>query len=355
MKVSSDVSDVSKSIKNSVGGGSGHIINIWLRKNGANVPNTDTRVDINQNTPFSVAAWDFMVDLSANDTIQLVWSANTTSVRLFSEPAGVINPAIPSLIVTVMQVMNTQIGPTGPVGAASTVTGPTGPQGIQGLTGPTGPQGIQGLTGPTGPQGTASTVTGPTGANGEITWNDLQNILVTSQDPSSYHQIQYSNNLQYVTTMNSTGFKSVVPEPFYPPKFLLQGVYIDYKGIIYNRSSVEESYETISDPTAVLDFKYNNLYFDTSANCVVTLPAIGPSFPLNHDGFYIQFRRTISTSQPITFNVASGSGNLIVGIDEVISSSGTSGSYIWPVGSVSRKFTAATINNVSYWFINNYA
>jgi hypothetical protein len=89
------------------------IVNIWLRKNGLNIPSTDTKVSITANDKYSVAAWDFMLDLSANDYIELVCSSTKLDSWLVAEPAllGAINPAIPSLIVTVMQVMNTQIGP----------------------------------------------------------------------------------------------------------------------------------------------------------------------------------------------------------------------------------------------------
>ena len=173
---------------NTGGGGSGNTVNIWLRKNGSNVPDSDTKLTVPSNAPFVVAAWNFVLKLVAGDYVELVWSTDNANIRMEAEAATGSAPAIPSLILTATQIMNTQLGPTGPTGNTGATgptgsngtngpTGPTGAQGIQGnvgATGPTGPTGAQGIqgnvgpTGPTGAQGTQGIVgpTGPTGANG---------------------------------------------------------------------------------------------------------------------------------------------------------------------------------------------
>lgn len=132
-----------------------------------------------------------------DDYVELFWTAESTQVAIATIDATGTIPTSPGVILTVVQVMYTQLGPTGPTGiigptggigptgptgptgADSTVAGPTGPTGSTGLTGPTGPTGADstvpgptgpagstGLTGPTGPTGAASTVAGPTGPTG---------------------------------------------------------------------------------------------------------------------------------------------------------------------------------------------
>jgi len=85
------------------GGGSGDTVNIWLSKNGAPVPDSNTRVTITSSTKYVVAAWNFFVDASAGDFYQITWSTDNTNIKMEHEPAGV-HPAIPSVILTVNQI-----------------------------------------------------------------------------------------------------------------------------------------------------------------------------------------------------------------------------------------------------------
>ena len=90
------------------GGGSGITINIWLAKNGVAVEDTNTKVIVNNNNPYFVAAWNFFVNVNANDYYQLMWSADNANVKLEHE-AGTgsgasRHPSIPSVILTVNQV-----------------------------------------------------------------------------------------------------------------------------------------------------------------------------------------------------------------------------------------------------------
>jgi hypothetical protein len=90
------------------GGGSGNTVNIWLAKNGTALEDTNTKVIVNTNNPYYVAAWNFFVNASANDYYQIMWSADTTTVKLEAEPGtgsgANRHPSIPSVIVTVNQV-----------------------------------------------------------------------------------------------------------------------------------------------------------------------------------------------------------------------------------------------------------
>jgi hypothetical protein len=99
--------------------GSTAVIEIWLRKNGINVPDSATIVSIQGTNAETVPAWNFMLSLNANDYIELMWRTDDIDLLILYEPLTSIRPAIPSLIITVQQVMNTQIGPTGPTGASN--------------------------------------------------------------------------------------------------------------------------------------------------------------------------------------------------------------------------------------------
>ena len=80
---------------------------IWLRKNGVNMLNSNTGLDIqNQNHKY-VGAWNFVESLIAGDYLELVWYVNGgASAQLIAEAAGPTNGGvgIPSVIVTMTQI-----------------------------------------------------------------------------------------------------------------------------------------------------------------------------------------------------------------------------------------------------------
>lgn len=86
------------------GGGNGNTVQIWLAKNGVAVPNSNTKIDVTTNAPQQVAAWNFFVKLKKNDYVQLMWSANTSSMQILANSAVSPAPAIPSAIVTMNQI-----------------------------------------------------------------------------------------------------------------------------------------------------------------------------------------------------------------------------------------------------------
>jgi hypothetical protein len=166
---------------------------IWLRKNGANLADTNSHYDVpdKQGSAYSseVFTVNFVLQLAASDYIQVYWQTATTNVQLETLAASGGYPRTPSIIFTATQVMYTNLGPTGSVGptgptgstgtsitgptgptgstgAASTVAGPTGPTGAAGNNGAVGPTGPTGDIGPTGPTGAVSSVAGPTGPTG---------------------------------------------------------------------------------------------------------------------------------------------------------------------------------------------
>jgi hypothetical protein len=134
------------------------IINIWIKKNGSNVPDTDGQINIPTRTGGNITSWNYLLNLNAGDYIEFYIKCLTSSNVSLSRFAAVgtppnDSPESPSIIVTYMQAAYN--GPTG-------ATGSMGDTGATGATGATGPQGIQGITGQTG-------ATGATGATGSFT------------------------------------------------------------------------------------------------------------------------------------------------------------------------------------------
>lgn len=90
-------------------GGSSSNMSIWLRKNGANVPDSTTDFILQGSSARYVAAWNFFVPVACTtqcDYYELVWSAENATTSLLYVPPQLLpdRPAIPSLIVTVNQV-----------------------------------------------------------------------------------------------------------------------------------------------------------------------------------------------------------------------------------------------------------
>jgi len=73
---------------------------IWIRKNGSNISDSATSVQLVGNGAHYVAAWNFFVNAAAGDYFQLMWYSPDANVRLHAEPAFGVVPGIPSLIVT---------------------------------------------------------------------------------------------------------------------------------------------------------------------------------------------------------------------------------------------------------------
>jgi len=89
---------------------------IWLRKNGVDVPHSNSRFGLparkNPGDPFhSIGALNLFVEMSSTDYVQLMWCATSTDVSLaeYPAPTGPVRPEIPSAIVT-MSFVSTPLG-----------------------------------------------------------------------------------------------------------------------------------------------------------------------------------------------------------------------------------------------------
>ena len=85
-------------------GGSAQTVDIWLRKNELNVTSTNTKVNVQANAGFLVAAWNYFIKLNAGDYIELMWATTSTAITLHAAPANTIHPDTPSIILTINQV-----------------------------------------------------------------------------------------------------------------------------------------------------------------------------------------------------------------------------------------------------------
>jgi hypothetical protein len=95
----------STQIINTAGGA--HDIWIWLRKNGTDVPDSATQLRIEGNNTEAVAAWNFLIDLTAGQYFELMWEVSDTSVSLWHDAGTAVHPAIPSIILTVTDNIST--------------------------------------------------------------------------------------------------------------------------------------------------------------------------------------------------------------------------------------------------------
>jgi hypothetical protein len=81
-------------------------VSVWLAKDGVNVADSCTDLDLNNNNARSVAAWNWLVNPTvANTYYQIYWSSSDTNLSIFAEGTRInpTRPAIPSVILTVTQ------------------------------------------------------------------------------------------------------------------------------------------------------------------------------------------------------------------------------------------------------------
>ena len=90
---------------NKSGGGSGNVF-IWYRVNGVDAANSATSVTLAGSSSAAVAAWNFVINLSAGDYFELVWSTSDTNCEIQAAAASGPVPAIPSVILTVTDNIN---------------------------------------------------------------------------------------------------------------------------------------------------------------------------------------------------------------------------------------------------------
>lgn len=88
------------------GGAGFSTVEVWLKKNGVNVPETNTSLNIPQSGGKSVAAWNFLIQPDSGDYYELAWYSEDEDVEMwFSEESeDPDRPAIPSVILSVVEI-----------------------------------------------------------------------------------------------------------------------------------------------------------------------------------------------------------------------------------------------------------
>ena len=86
--------------------GGGDNVDIWIQINGTNVADTNTRIALTGGNAKQVAAWNFLIQLSAGQYVELCWSSPSTAVQLHAEGPQVTptRPGIPSIIASLVMV-----------------------------------------------------------------------------------------------------------------------------------------------------------------------------------------------------------------------------------------------------------
>ena len=106
-----------------------HDANVWLKKNGTNIPDTDTKLSI-QNKHGSINGYglmtvNFVLSLAAGDYIEMFWAATNTSISIQSEPAGTtpVTPSVPGVVFTAVNAPHIGIGYAGVASTTSMTIG----------------------------------------------------------------------------------------------------------------------------------------------------------------------------------------------------------------------------------------
>jgi hypothetical protein len=91
----------------------GQDVDIWFRKNGTNIDNSNSRFHLSQRKSAGdpshlIAAMNFFVSLAANDYVEIMWRTTSTDVSIehFGTSTSPTRPAVPSAIVTMSFVSN---------------------------------------------------------------------------------------------------------------------------------------------------------------------------------------------------------------------------------------------------------
>lgn len=74
---------------------------IWARVNGVNVADSAGQIRIKDNNSESIAAWNWVLRMNANDYFEIMWEVDDTSIQIINFAATGVHPLVPSVILTV--------------------------------------------------------------------------------------------------------------------------------------------------------------------------------------------------------------------------------------------------------------
>jgi hypothetical protein len=94
----------SAQLKKTSGGGATQIY-IWIKKNGSNLPDSNTVLTLANNGDLVVAAWNLFLQLNAGQYVELFWYATAATIELHYNATPVVGlPEIPSVIATINRI-----------------------------------------------------------------------------------------------------------------------------------------------------------------------------------------------------------------------------------------------------------
>jgi hypothetical protein len=71
-------------------------VNIWIRRNGALYPDTNTTLALTGSNTVLLAGWSYILALNAGDYVEIAWESPDTTVTLTAVPATAGPPARPA-------------------------------------------------------------------------------------------------------------------------------------------------------------------------------------------------------------------------------------------------------------------
>lgn len=91
---------------NKLQGGTIEYISLWFRKNGIDLPWSNTDVSMANNNEFVVEALNYITYMDDNDYLEILWSSTSDQMQMKSLPPQInpTRPGTPSIIVTLTQV-----------------------------------------------------------------------------------------------------------------------------------------------------------------------------------------------------------------------------------------------------------
>ena len=188
------------------GGGTGETVDVWLKKNGTSIPDSNTKYLVPSNLDYNVSSLDFLLDLTAGDYIEIAWATDNTNIIAEYDAAAAPHPATPSIIVNAFQVTYAVQGTQGVQGVQG-VQGLQGPQGTQGLQGVQGLQGISGTTGQNSTISTSSNTLSVTSAT--TTYTALAGIAQTINIPANCIVLLHTDGGFNTTVTTATGISTI--------------------------------------------------------------------------------------------------------------------------------------------------
>lgn len=79
-------------------------IEIWVAKNGVNIPRSNTKVVIPSNATETLIVVPFIIDLNETDLFNVKWASNDAGSTLFYTAPTAYSPATPSIIMTMHKI-----------------------------------------------------------------------------------------------------------------------------------------------------------------------------------------------------------------------------------------------------------